>query len=251
MREVLFQMGYIKIRGYGTMIAIGIILAVFMAERREPQNVKSRVVDIGIWGLLGGFLCAKLLFWITEIPSIIQNPNFIMLSLKNGFVVYGGIIGGIISGLLYCKKSKISFYQYFDLVMPSVALAQGFGRIGCLMAGCCYGRETSLPIGIVFKESNFAPNGLKLLPTQIFMSIGDFILCIFLLIYAKKNVTDGRVGCMYLILYSVGRFLIEFLRADERGNVGALSTSQFIAIVLLIIGIVMFCLLGKGRKIRK
>lgn len=107
------------------MIAIGIICAVALAEKREKKitNKETRVIDIGIWGLIGGVLGAKLLFWITEIPNIIENPSYLLSTLKSGFVVYGGLIGGIIGGVLYCKKSKTSFWKYFDLVMPSVALA--------------------------------------------------------------------------------------------------------------------------------
>ncbi|WP_280519847.1 prolipoprotein diacylglyceryl transferase family protein [Paenibacillus cineris] len=81
------------------------------------------------------------MYWITQIQTIVMNPSS-LLKLNEGFVVYGGIIGGIVAGLVYCKKNKISFLQHLDLFVPSIALAQGFGRIGCLLAGCCYGEET-------------------------------------------------------------------------------------------------------------
>jgi phosphatidylglycerol:prolipoprotein diacylglycerol transferase len=158
----------------------------------------------------------------------------------SGFVLYGGIIGGILAAIMYCKSKRVNFFQYFDLTVPSVALAQGFGRIGCFLAGCCYGRETDSAIGIVFHNSSIAPNGIKLIPTQLLSSAGDFLIVIVLLLYARKDRKTGKVGALYLILYSVGRFIIEFFRNDYRGSIGILSTSQLISLIILAIGTVMF-----------
>ena len=83
------------------------------------------------------------LYWITEWKSILENPGFLSATLTDGFVVFGGIVGGIFTAYVYCRVKKLNFLKLFDTLMPSVALAQGFGRIGCLLAGCCYGKETS------------------------------------------------------------------------------------------------------------
>ena len=132
------------------------------------------------------------------------------------------------------------FLKYFDLVMPSVALAQGFGRIGCFLAGCCYGRETDSALGIVFHNSNYTPNDVKLLPTQLISSGLDFLLCAVLILLDRKKKGDGQIAGAYLVLYSIGRFILEFYRGDLiRGNVGALTTSQFIAIFVAMAGVVM------------
>lgn len=132
------------------------------------------------------------------------------------------------------------FLKYFDLVMPSVALAQGFGRIGCFLAGCCYGRETDSALGIVFHNSSYAPNDVKLLPTQLISSGLDFLLCAVLILLDRKKKGDGQIAGAYLVLYSIGRFILEFYRGDLiRGNVGALTTSQFIAIFVAMAGVVM------------
>ena len=132
------------------------------------------------------------------------------------------------------------FFYYFYLVMPSVALAQGFGRIGCFLAGCCYGRETDSALGIVFHNSSYAPNDVKLLPTQLISSGLDFLLCAVLILLDRKKKGDGQIAGAYLVLYSIGRFILEFYRGDLiRGNVGALTTSQFIAIFVAMAGVVM------------
>ena len=122
----------------------------------------------------------------------------------------------------------------------SVGLGQAFGRLGCLMAGCCYGRETDSWFSITFQESPFAPNGVALIPTQIMSSVADFLNFAILLVVAKKAKSDGQVAGMYLILYSIGRFFLECFRGDPRGSVGALSTSQFIAIFILAVGIAVY-----------
>lgn len=158
MRNELFTIGPLTVYGYGFMIAVGVIAAWIITNRRaEKQKLDhEHVFSLVIWCLLGGLFCAKILFWITEWKSIVQDPHYILDTISDGFVVYGGIIGGILAGCLYCFIKKTDFWKYFDLVMPSVALAQGFGRIGCLLAGCCYGRETNSIFSITFQNSDFA-----------------------------------------------------------------------------------------------
>lgn len=143
--------------------------------------------------------------------------------------------------------------EYFDLVMPAVSLAQGIGRIGCLFAGCCYGRETDAWYGIVFHNSGYAPNGVRLIPTQIISSVGDFLICAVLVWYASKKPQTGRVASMYLVLYGIGRFAVEFLRNDYRGSFGPFSTSQLISIGIVAIGIAMYIAIPKlsGKKTDK
>lgn len=119
-------------------------------------------------------------------------------------------------------------------------MAQGFGRIGCFLAGCCYGRETTLPIGVVFPSGSMAPAGVKLLPTQLFSSLGDFLIMAVLLWYQPKSKRAGNVSALYMLLYSVGRFAIEFLRSDDRGGIGAFSTSQWISVVIVVIAAALF-----------
>ena len=251
LKNELLQIGPVTIYGYGLMIAIGVLCAYLVGEyRAKKYNLNPNIISsLTITCLVGGIIGAKLLFYIVEIKSIIENPR-ILLDIANGFVVYGGIIGGILAGYLFCKVKKLEFWKYFDLVMPSIALAQGFGRLGCAFAGCCYGRETDSWFHIIYEDSSFAPNGVALLPTQIISSGLNFIHFLLLIFLAKKVKASGQVAGLYLIFYSIGRFCLEFLRNDPRGEVSALSTSQFISVFIFIVGIGIFAGCGYFYKKR-
>lgn len=250
MKNELFSIGPVTIYGYGLMVAIAIITAYVLSEYRAKKKRLDyeHVFTLAIWCLVGGTLGSKLLYFITIWKDIVKNPA-IILDFQNGFVVYGGIIGGIIGGFFYCRYKKWNFWEYFDLAMPQMALAQGIGRIGCFLAGCCYGKETESSIGIVFHDSAYAPNGVKLVPTQLLSAAFDIGLFAALLLVDKKKKAHGQVAGAYLILYSIGRFIIEFFRGDlERGSVGALSTAQFIAIFLCAAGVVILLWAGKRKE---
>ena len=249
MHNELLHIGPLTVYGYGFMIAMGVLAAWFVAEQRarKLKLACEHIFYLVVWCTIGGFTSAKILFWITNWREFLQNPRQIIGS--DGFVVYGGIIGGILAGCLYCYIKKTDFWKYFDLVMPSVALAQGFGRIGCLLAGCCYGRETNSIFSITFQNSDFAPNHVALIPTQIYSSVLDFLHFGILLYIARHKKKDGQVAACYLIFYSIGRFVIEFFRGDiERGSVGVLSTSQFISIFTTVAGIILLLTVVKKQK---
>lgn len=254
MKNELLTIGPFTLYGYGLMIAIGAISAYLVTEyRAKKKGLQYELIfSLFWWCLGGGIIGAKLLYIITQIKEIIADPS-ILLKVSEGFVVYGGIIGGIFAGYLFCKVHKIDFLKYFDIVMPSIALAQGFGRMGCILAGCCYGEETDGAFGIVFHDSEYAPNGVSLIPTQPISSALNFLNFIALVLISKRVKADGQVAGFYLIFYSAGRFIIEFFRGDlERGSIGVLSTSQFIAIFLFIIGVGIVVIRGiQGRKALK
>lgn len=236
----LFSIGPVTIHGYGLMIGIGVAVALLVGDKRAQKRGLNGdlVYGLTIAAVVLGFMSARVLFILTKWSDFIKDPKGFLTGA--GFVVFGGLIGGILTVFAYCKIKKVNGLDYIDLMAPSVALAQGCGRIGCLLAGCCYGRETTSPIGIIFTHSDFAPNGVRLLPTQIIMSVGDFIIAAILLWYASKPRKRGQVTCVWLAMYSIGRFVVEFLRNDYRGSIGILSTSQFIGIIMLVVVILIF-----------
>lgn len=246
----LFSIGPFTVHGYGLMIGLGFAIAILLGCRIAKQNGLSEdhFINVAIYVLLIGFGGGKLLYVIVNFKRFLQEPLKVLGS--EGFVVYGGIIIAIITIIIYCKIKKISAFDYLDLITMMGALNQAFGRVGCFMAGCCYGRRTDSAFGVIFPEGCLAPAGVKLVPTQLIMAAGDFLMFVVLYyIFTKKRQKPGIVTGCYMIMYSIGRFLVEIIRDDsERGFVGALSTSQFIAIWILIAALIYVFLLFKYGK---
>ena len=192
---------------------------------------------------------AKLLYLITNIPLLIQSENIldtVLQMLRGGFVFYGGLIGGILGIFIYAKQFKIEFKSLLLTIVPVIPLVHAIGRIGCLCAGCCYGMEYHGFGAITFHNSLIAPNEIPLFPTQILESICNLLIFVILIITYKKYIGTYKTVGLYCMLYSIVRFILEFFRGDLiRGIYLGISTSQWISIALLILGLVIFI---KGEK---
>ena len=248
MHNDLFSIGGLTVHGYGLCIGLGIAAALLLIWRRaEERKLDVKTVNTLVLLILAaGFAGAKLFFLFAHWSEFRANPPGVLGS--EGFVVYGGIVCGLGAAYLYCRKRSLPFLRWADCFVPGVALAQGFGRIGCFLAGCCFGKPTDSIFGVVFPAGSAAPAGVPLWPVQLFSAAGDLLLAGTLLLLEKKRRGDGLLTGAYLLLYSVGRFLIEFLRADPRGAVGIFSTSQFIALFAAAAAAVILLLRKRGTS---
>lgn len=236
-----FSIGPLTVHGYGVMIAVGILAASWLATKLckeyklDYENIDSFIIFV----IVIGYAFSKLTYCLTVFDQFLSDPLSVLGS--GGWVVYGGILGGLLAALIWCKWKKWKFMDYFQVLMPCVSLAQGFGRIGCFFAGCCGGAVTDAWYGIQFPASSLAwITTQKIIPTQLLSSAGDFLIFAFLMYNLKKGKHPEDTGAWYLILYSVGRFLIEFLRGDLiRGGIGPFSTSQFISLFVVVLGAYM------------
>lgn len=236
-----FSIGPLTVHGYGVMIAVGILAASWLATKLckeyklDYENIDSFIIFV----IVVGYAFSKLTYCLTVFDQFLSDPLSVLGS--GGWVVYGGILGGLLAALIWCKWKKWKFMDYFQVLMPCVSLAQGFGRIGCFFAGCCGGAVTDAWYGIQFPATSLAWNTTqKIIPTQLLSSAGDFLIFAFLMYNLKKGKHPEDTGAWYLILYSVGRFLIEFLRGDLiRGGIGPFSTSQFISLFVVVLGTYM------------
>lgn len=236
-----FSIGPLTVHGYGVMIAVGILAASWLATKLckeyklDYENIDSFIIFV----IVIGYAFSKLTYCLTVFDQFLSDPLSVLGS--GGWVVYGGILGGLLAALIWCKWKKWKFMDYFQVLMPCVSLAQGFGRIGCFFAGCCGGAVTNAWYGIQFPATSLAWNTTqKIIPTQLLSSAGDFLIFAFLMYNLKKGKHPEDTGAWYLILYSVGRFLIEFLRGDLiRGGIGPFSTSQFISLFVVVLGAYM------------
>lgn len=245
----LFSIGKFTIHGYGLMIALGFLAALIFGTwlcKKMGLN-DDFFFNLAMFTLIFGWLGGKILFIIVEFKQFMKSPMSVIGS--EGFVVYGGIISGVITIYIYCKIKNMNFYEYTDVIVASVAINQAFGRVGCFLAGCCYGRETDSWVGVIFPEGCMAPAGVKLIPTQLFSAFGDLLMFLILFIYINsKKYIKGVPVAIYLSGYAIGRFVIECFRSDERGSVGMLSTSQFISIFIGIAGVILLLFILRKNK---
>ena len=240
---------------YGTMALAGVLVAAaFVAfhnrgGRFVPQSDLALAMVYALAGMLIG---AKALSLVTAIPFFIENFELIFSSvstfsafLLNGWVFYGGLRGGFVGGYVFCRSFSVDFLEGCAAVVPAIPLFHVFGRIGCFLAGCCYGVEH--PNGIAFTDSIAAPNGVPLLPIQLIEAGANVVIFALLLLAQRRMKRKWLVLPLYLIIYSVVRFTIEFWRGDAARGVVLLSTSQWISIVLAIGSVVFLVLLFSGR----
>lgn len=240
---------------YGLMIACGAALGVLVAVY-SPRNRAIPRQDIffsACYAGIGVFIGAKLLYLIITLPQLFFRPDApkmtlsLLLSLfTGGFVFYGGVLGGALFLYLYTHKYKLSYLKTLEALIPSVPLIHAVGRIGCFFAGCCYGMPAPSPWGVTFQIGSAAPAGVSLLPVQLYESGSNLVLFAALMLYSKKRPLPGKLLGAYLVGYACIRFVLEFVRYDAaRGMLLGLSTSQWISLLLLPLGI--FLLFKKQR----
>lgn len=234
-----------QIPTYGIMAVLGILVAalfiVLENRRYKPQLIEiNDLVNLMALIAVGVLIGAKLLYILTMLPALIQNWaavsahwSTVLSLLTSGGVFYGGLFGGIVAVIIYCRKYQISLQNAAQLFTCAIPLFHVFGRIGCFMAGCCWGIETE-GWGIIYSHSHLAPNGITLVPVQLIESFANlllFFLLFFLLYHLKK---PWQIFPIYLTCYAAMRFVLEFFRGDELRGVWMLSTSQWISFLVLI-----------------
>ncbi len=235
-----------RLHTYGLLIATGFLLAMLLVTREAKRRGEdpSRVTDLGFYMLLMGLLGARLLFIVTKLPEYLANPLRILAFWQGGLVWYGGFFSATLFMMFYCRRNRLPFWRYVDLMVPYMALAHGFGRIGCFFAGCCHGAPTSMPFGVVFPLASFAHQAqqseglvglteppLPVHPTQLYEALVEFALFSFLLLFARRKRYDGQLFLIWLATYACARFVIEFFRGDSERGVYLLSTSQYAALL--------------------
>ena len=244
----LIDLGFIAIPTYGVLLVTGIALGIFLAGKRAASAglPGEKVADLAFWVVLWGLLGAKVLLLVTE-PSYLTSLTNLWWLLRSGGVFYGGFIGAVIAAFVLLHRYHIPFLRTADALAPSLALGHFFGRLGCFAAGCCYGTICPEPWGVTFTHPlahsiSGTPLGVPLHPTQLYEAALNLANYGFLAWLYRRQPRAGTVLAAYLMVYGVGRFVIEYFRGDaDRGFVfgGMLSTSQAIAIAMVVVGAVL------------
>lgn len=259
MSPVLFDFGSVKIYGYGLMILIGILLAWFSARRwmKRFGIGADKVSEMFFWAAVASYIGGRLFYFFEDPGFFFKNPKALLQLSGSGFVFYGSFLLAIPSLFLFFKLNRILIPAGFDTAAVSGAVVHGFGKIGCLLAGCCYGRvcESSwYAIHFHHPLANAAQDGfagLPLYPTQVMDAVLILGIAAVLLILQKKRWQQGRLLFIYAFVYGIGRFVTEFFRGDEaRGYLfhHSLSHSQFISLFLVPVSLALWIWVGLRMK---
>lgn len=237
------DVGPLTLHSYGVLLAVAFLAGLWVAGRQARREglPPERVTDLAIYVLIAGLVGAKLLLVVVDWDYYSRNLSQAFSLLQSGGVFYGGLIAAFPVAWWYARRHSLDGWRTADALAPGVAVGQAIGRLGCFSAGCCFGRPTDMPWGVTFTDIYASRNvgvplDTALHPTQLYESATTLALFFALLWLSGRKRFHGQVVISYVALYAILRFAIEFFRGDSaRGAVfgGALSTSQFIALLML------------------
>jgi phosphatidylglycerol---prolipoprotein diacylglyceryl transferase len=269
----LFPEG-LPIRGYGLMVLTGVIAGILMAMHRAqqvglpPDTILSMAFSFLLCGIIGARLFYVIEYWDSRFKS--DNWRETLLNVlkftEGGLVIYGALLGAASAVIWYVWRHKLPLLAVSDLIAPSLLIGLAFGRIGCLLNGCCYGGECDLPWAVTFPRdslpyieqveggkfgdplslnpASLPPRSLPVHPTQLYSAIDAGLLCWLLWSYYPFRRRDGEVTALMLTLHPISRFLLEIIRVDESAVFGTgLSISQNFSIVFLVLTLIGWALL--------
>jgi phosphatidylglycerol:prolipoprotein diacylglycerol transferase len=251
----LFELGPVTVYTYGVLLAAAYLLGLKLAMARAKARGldANRVLDLGIYIIISALIGAKLLLFATDAEMFVEYPRELLTLARSGGVFYGGLILAVAVALFYIRRIGLPLWTTTDVFAPGIALGHVVGRFGCLFAGCCFGKPTTMPWGITFHDTFAATNvgtplGVPLHPTQLYEAGAELMILIVLLTTERKGRSfPGRTFWLYMLLYSISRFVIEFYRGDDRGNpIGMLSTSQLISVLLAPLAVAMLVYLSRA-----
>ncbi len=243
---------------YGVLVAIAFLSGLWMTSRlaRRAGLDADAVTNLGIYCALAAIAGAKVMMFLVDIPYYLQHPGefFSLSTLQAGGVFYGGLIAALAVAWYYLRRTRLPLLKTADIFAPGIALGHGIGRLGCFSAGCCWGVECHLPWAVTFRNPVAndlvgVPLNRPLHPTQLYEAFAEFAIFGVLYWRFRKPHEQGAIISLYLVLYSAARFVVEFFRYHEQGNLlgGPLDTSQWISLALFALGAAYFVAAKRRR----
>jgi phosphatidylglycerol---prolipoprotein diacylglyceryl transferase len=248
MHPILFQIGGIPVFTYGVLVATGVLLSLWYGRRRAARSGldPDKFWSMGIYLVLGALIVAKIWLIFTAWDYYATNPReiFSVTMFQSGGTFYGGITGGVLTVLFYTHFQKMPLLPTLDCCMAAVPLGHSIGRLGCFMAGCCFGKPTDVAWGVKFTNPVAAqlagtPLGVHLHPTQLYEAALEFLNFLFLIWLGKRQRFNGEILGTYMILYGFERGILEFFRGDPGRTMmfhDSISLMQVASIIMIFIG---------------
>jgi phosphatidylglycerol---prolipoprotein diacylglyceryl transferase len=244
MHPTICTIGPFTIYSYGLMLVLAFITsASLLVGRAKQQNIDAETIFNFCFAVfVSGVVGARVFYVLQNLGYYFKTPLEIIMLQHGGLSWFGGLMLGSITGIIYLKKKKLPVYRTLDFLIPYVALAQAIGRIGCLLNGCCFGKESETA-GIYFEAHKAV-----LIPTQIYSSLGLLAIYLVLRFMQNKPRPKGEIFFTYLLLYSIKRFTIEFWRADNEAVFYGLTLFQALSIFLFAVSITKLTLIKTSRR---
>lgn len=255
MHPILFTIGSFPVGTYGVLLAVAALAAVALGRVLAPRVEidPEKLTDLFVFSLLGAFVGAKVALIIGDFGAFSNHPvQFMVENLRSFGAFYGGFIAGLAVAVYYLRKHRIPFFDAADVTVVCLAMGQAMGRWGCFFAGCCYGKPTDLPWGMVFPAVPLCENGTHIHPWPLYESLADWAIFALLFWLFRRRAFRGQVFLVYVMTYAVARGLLEFLRGDAiRGLYfgGTVSLSQIVAVVALVSAIAVYLVRRKRAEV--
>ncbi len=255
MHPVLFKIGNFGIRTYGVVLVIAFFICLYIAKWDGKRlGLKRKEVDclanyLLLWGLIG----ARLYYAIFYDPIYyFTKPWTLLFIWEGGLAIHGAIIGGIFGMYLYSRKYNLNFWLLADFISPILLLGQGIGRIGCFLNGCCFGKPTDKPWGVIFPKDSFAYykyGFTPVHPTQLYEMVLDILGFVVLWSLRKKSAFNGYLFSWYLIYYGIVRFVVSIFRADSLYIWGTnIKIAYVVSLLMVIVGVYLHLVLKKSPQ---
>ena len=251
MHPILINIGSFNLYTYGLFMALGFLTAMRVSKMiAQPHDISAdTITDIFFVILVSALVGARLLYVVINFKAYQHNLIGVFQIWNGGLVFFGGFLAAVFACVIYFKKKSLDIWKTADVLSPGIAIGHAIGRVGCLFAGCCYGKVCDLPIAIKFTNSeSLAPLNVYLHPTQIYSMISNLILFFILLWLQRHKKFHGMVFLIYIMLYSLFRSIIEFFRGDFRGDFifDFISMSQGIGFMVSLIAFILLIKLSRS-----
>jgi len=261
MHPELFKIGPLTVNSYGVMLALAFIVGIFLAiKKAEKKGIDSNtIVNLAFIVMVSAIVGSRLFYVLFHLNEFKGRWIYTFLPVQpdgtiglGGLIFLGGFVGALLSGAIYIHIKKMSFWKVVDSVAPSLALGLFFGRIGCFLNGCCYGKTCDLPWGVIFPTNSpagYEMGHVAIHPTQLYSSAYGLIIFIILMMLDKKEHLDGFLFSIFLILYGVSRFTVDFFRFYESQMflIDGIGFNQILSLLLVVAGIAVLIVKGRDK----
>jgi phosphatidylglycerol:prolipoprotein diacylglycerol transferase len=253
----LFKIGALTIHSYGLFLAIAFLLGMKIAAHyaKREQMETSAITDLVVYIFLSALVGAKLLLVIVDFDYYSKDWSRLLSIYQVGGVYYGGFILAFLVSVWFIRRKKMNFWQTADVLVMGIAFGQIFGRFGCFFAGCCWGKPApGFPLAVTFTRPEAAeqvgtPLNIPLHAAQLYEALPMILVFGLLAYFYNRKKFAGQQLCLYLVMYSILRFNVEFFRGDPRGAIGMFSTSQVISILAFVAGFIIYLVRRDAKKV--